>query len=66
MLYDPYGDSEDGVITLKPESDKLSFDVVVAEWSACKNGVQFEQNDDVIVLDSDQIEQLYYLLKHNR
>lgn len=66
MLYDPYGEFENGVITLKPETDKLGHDLVLSEWISCKGGLYLEQNGDVIVLDADQVEALYSIIKHNR
>lgn len=66
MLYDPYGNSENGVIVLKPETDKLGFDLVLSEWISCKGGIIMHQDDDTIVLDAGQVEALYSIIKHNR
>lgn len=66
MLYDPYGDSEDGRIVLHPESKNLGHDITIIEWSNCPHGVQLVQGDDVIVIDAEQLEALYQIIKHNR
>ncbi|QHR70709.1 hypothetical protein [Escherichia phage CLB_P2] len=69
MLYDPSGNSEDGVIVLKPETLAGSGDdmtVEVVEWNLIKGGIVLEQDDEVIYLDASQVEELYSILKHNR
>ncbi|BAQ22756.1 hypothetical protein AU156_gp106 [Edwardsiella phage PEi20] len=69
MLYDPYGDSEDGVIIVKTEVGDLSdgkLDLEIAEWHTVKNGIIMHQGDDTIALDAEQVEALYQIIKHNR
>lgn len=63
MLYDPYGSSENGAIALEPDSN---FNFKPCECESVKNGVIFTQGDSCIVLDWNQLEQLYSILKHNR
>ncbi|AIZ01883.1 hypothetical protein VR5_096 [Escherichia phage vb_EcoM-VR5] len=69
MLYDPSGNSENGVIALEPETLAGSGDdmtVEVVEWNIVKGGIVLEQDDEVIYLDASQVEELYSILKHNR
>lgn len=68
MLYDPSGNSEDGIIVLEPETLAGSGDdmtVEVVEWNIVKGGIVLEQDDEVIYLDASQVEELYSILKHN-
>lgn len=63
MLYDPYGSSEDGVIILDSENN-ADDNVIVKEWGL--SGLTLEQEGDMICLTSNQVEQLYQIIKHNR
>lgn len=64
MLYDPYGSSEDGMITLEPDS--VNFGIKQCEVEGLHVGLMLTQDNDTIVLDVNQMEQLYQILKHNR
>ncbi|QMP18850.1 hypothetical protein CJ20_254 [Escherichia phage CJ20] len=71
MLYDPSGNSENGVIVLEPEHPvgDVYRPVEVCECNFVKGntgGISIEQDDDVIYLDASQVEALYSILKHNR
>ncbi|UPW39298.1 hypothetical protein ESCO47_00062 [Escherichia phage vB_EcoM_ESCO47] len=67
-LYDPSGDSENGVILLKGERTKEMDidDVEVSSWTLIPGGICLEQDDNFICLDAGQVEALYSILKHNR
>lgn len=68
-LYDPSGNSEDGIIALEPETLAGSdgdMTIEVVEWNLIKGGIVLEQDDEVIYLDASQVEELYSILKHNR
>lgn len=67
MLYDPYGDDENGVITIMPEKRVNSvMDITVEAWTNSKGGIQLTQAEDIIALDAEQVEALYQIIKHNR
>lgn len=71
MLYDPSGNSENGIIVLEPEhpAGDVYRPVEVCECNFVKGntgGISIEQDDDVIYLDASQVEALYSILKHNR
>ncbi|ADR32479.1 hypothetical protein VR7_gp104 [Escherichia phage vB_EcoM_VR7] len=71
MLYDPSGNSENGVIVLEPEhpTGDVYRTVEVCECNFVEGntgGISIEQDDDVIYLDASQVEALYSILKHNR
>ena len=63
MLYDPYGSSENGTITLEPDSE---FNFKLCDCESVHNGIMLTQDGSCIVLDDNQLEQLYQILKHNR
>lgn len=68
MLYDSIGSSENGLLILEPEEGALghSLNVEMEEWAAVKGGITLSQGEDLIALDSNQVEELYIHLKHNR
>jgi hypothetical protein len=64
MLYDPSGNSEDGIIVLLADNKDSDDDVFITEWDG-HGGITLQQENDMICLDACQIEELYSILKHN-
>ena len=65
MLYDPSGNSEDGVIVLLADVEESDDDIFVKDWEE-KGGITLQQENDMICLNASQVEELYSILKHNR
>lgn len=66
-MYNP-GNSEEidnGGLVLLPDESSDNKKATVREWH-CGDGIVLSQWNNFITLDSQQVEELYQILKHNR